>query len=643
MIMTGKARGSGRVLRRGVRRPVLVLLVGSLAPFAAAEAKVAVTGELRQWHKVTLTLDGPLARERDTRPNPFLDYRLTVRFAHESGRPVYDVPGYFAADGHAGETSAEEGREWRAHLSPDEAGRWAWRVSFVKGARAAVDPGAAVEPVAGLDGAAGSFAVLPTDKTGRDLRARGRLQYVGKHHLRFAGSGEFFLKAGADAPETLLAYADFDGTVAGKPQVPLKTWAPHVRDWRPGDPTWKGGKGKGLVGALNYLASRGANAFSFLTYNAGGDGDDVWPFVAREARLHYDCSKLDQWQVVFDHAQSLGLYLHFKTQETENDDQRLSHERTPARVPEALDGGAVGVERRLYYRELVARFGYLLALNWNLGEENTQTPEEQRAMAEAFRQLDPYGHLRVIHTHPGDQDLVYTPLLGDASSLTGASLQNHWSVVHQRVLKWRRESARAGKPWVVANDEQGDASLGVPPDPGYQGFSGRAKEEGGLEYDLHDVRRYTLWGALMAGGAGVEYYFGYSLPENDLLGEDWRSRQLSWDYARVALDFFRDEKVPFAEMEPADALVGNAAEDNGRYGLAKRGEIYLVYLPKGGSAELDLSGSGGRFSVAWLDPRNGGPLQPGSVREVEGGAKAPLGAPPTDADDDWLAVVRRRN
>ena len=124
MVSTVTPRSSGRVVRRGVRRPVLVLLVGSLAPFAAAEAKVAVTGELRQWHKVTLTLDGPFARERDTRPNPFLDYRLTVRFAHESGRPVYDVPAYFAADGHAGETSAEESTEWRAHLSPDQAGRW---------------------------------------------------------------------------------------------------------------------------------------------------------------------------------------------------------------------------------------------------------------------------------------------------------------------------------------------------------------------------------------------------------------------------------------------------------------------------------------------------------------------------------------
>jgi hypothetical protein len=621
---------------------LLLLLAGTLAPVFGADPRVAFSGERRQWHKLTLTLDGPFARERDNDPNPFVDYRLTVRFAHESGSPAYDVPGYFAADGDAGETSAEEGAKWRAHLSPDKPGRWTWRVSFLKGSAAAVDPKATVDAVPGADGATGTFDVLPTDKTGRDFRARGRLQYVGGHYLRSAGAGEYFLKAGADAPETLLAYADFDGTVATKKEAPLKTWTPHVRDWRPGETTWKGGKGKGLVGALDYLASRGVNAVSFLTYNAGGDGDNVWPFVARDARRHYDCSKLDQWQVVFDHAQSLGLFLHVKTQETENDDQRLSHERTPGRVPEALDGGAVGVERRLYYRELVARFGYLLALSWNLGEENTQTPAEQRAMAEAFRESDPYDHLVVIHTHPGDQDLVYTPLLAKGSSLTGASLQNHWDVAHQRVLKWRRASARAGRPWVVANDEQGDAALGVPPDPGVEGFSGRAKEKNGREYDLHDVRRHTLWGTLMAGGAGVEYYFGYSLPQNDLLCEDWRSRERSWGFARVALDFFRDERIPFWEMEPADALVGNAAEDNSRYGLAKPGEVYLVYLPRGGPAELDLTGASGRFTVAWFDPREGGALRQGTVGEVAGGGRVGLGVPPANPTEDWLAVARRR-
>ena len=61
------------------------------------------------WHAVTVTFQGPAARETDTLPNPFLDYRMVVTFTHASGAPRYRVPGYFAADGRAAETSAARG------------------------------------------------------------------------------------------------------------------------------------------------------------------------------------------------------------------------------------------------------------------------------------------------------------------------------------------------------------------------------------------------------------------------------------------------------------------------------------------------------------------------------------------------------
>lgn len=601
------------------------------------DGRVTISGELKQWHKVTLTLAGPFAHERDDDPNPFTDYAFEVEFRHDSGEPVYRVPGYFAADGNAAETSAEAGACWRAHLAPDKAGVWHYRVVFLKGKHAAIGGGGTELPP--YHGVSGQFTIAESDKSGRDFRARGRLAYVGKHHLQFLGSGEYFLKAGADAPETFLAYEDFDGTVATKKNVPLHKWTPHIRDWRPGDPTWKDGKGKGMIGALNYLASQGTNAFSFLTYNAGGDGDNVWPFVERNAKLHYDCSKLDQWAIVFDHATSLGLYLHFKLQEQENDDNRRENSSS---VPESLDGGALGPERKLYCRELIARFAHNLALNWNIGEENTQSPDEQRAMIRYIHETDPYRHPIVIHTFPDWQDRVYSKLLGDQSLLTGASLQNGWNEVHRRTLQWVRASAEAGRPWVVANDEQGPASLGVPPDPGYEGFDGTAKSKPGDKgYTLHDIRKHTLWGNLMAGGAGVEYYFGYQLPQNDLLCEDYRSRQQSWDYCRIALEFFSRHKVPFWNMVNADALVGNHKGDNSRYCLALPGEIYVIYLPTGGTCEIDLSETSGDFAVRWYDPRNGGELQIGSVKEVTGGKTVSPGPPPADEGEDWVILLQK--
>ena len=169
---------------------------------ADGQGAVEISGELKEWHKVTLTLDGPYAHELDNEPNPFTDCNLTVTFTHESGAPSYKVPGYFAADGSAGETSAEAGTKWRAHLAPDKAGTWKYSVSFTRGKHAALDGGGtAVKP---FDGVSGSFKIAKTDKQGRDFRAQGRLQYVGKHHLRFAGSQNYFLKAGPDSPETLL-------------------------------------------------------------------------------------------------------------------------------------------------------------------------------------------------------------------------------------------------------------------------------------------------------------------------------------------------------------------------------------------------------------------------------------------------------
>ncbi|QDU91022.1 hypothetical protein Pla175_44390 [Pirellulimonas nuda] len=607
-----------------------ITLVSS-TPIVHAAATVLVSGELTQWGPVTLTIDGPTASETDDDPNPFTDYALDVTFTHESGSPSYRVPGYFAADGNAAESSAVSGNKWRAHLSPDKTGLWNYKVSFLRGKHVAI--GGEGAPIEGLDGLAGSFNIAPTDKQGRDLRAQGRLQYVGKHFQQFAGSKQYFLKFGADAPETLLAYVDFDNTQTRKPKRgPLKTWGPHVRDWRSGDPTWKDGKGKGLIGAINYLSGRGMNVFSFLTYNAGGDGDNVWPFVDRDDKLHYDCSKLDQWGIVFAHGQQQGMYLHFKLSEHENSGARDSDNVS-------MDAGELGPERKLYLRELIARYAQLLALNWNLGEENTQSVQQQRDMAAYIAQTDPYHHLIVTHTTgawPGHLR-TYGGLIGSQSELTGASIQTRDLMdTHRFVLHWVKQSEQAGKPWVVANDEQDLGSFGTPPDPGYGGY----EQSQGPSID--DLRKYALWGTLMAGGAGVEYYFGYVHPQNDIVCEDWRSREKTWGYARAAHDFFSDQHIPFWEMHNANALVGNPEDQNTRYCLAKPDQLYLVYLPDGGSADLDLTGVNGAFTIKWFDPRGGGQLRVGSRQSAAGGSSVALGSPPSLVDQDWLVVVRRQ-
>lgn len=599
--------------RKGAKPPVLAVSTTPLVLPRKPHGKGAVTvgGDLKQWHKVTLTVDGPYAHELDNAPNPFLDYRMLVLFQHASGSPRYVVPGYFAADGKASDTSAESGTTWRAHLSPDKVGKWSYRVSFVKGKQVAVSNAAGTR-APGFDGKSGSFEVKANDSSGRDMRARGRLQYVGRRHLRFAGSGEYFLKCGADAPENFLAYADFDGDFKkdGHKDDLIKTWQPHVKDWRSGDPTWQNGKGKGIIGAINYLASEGLNSFSFLPFNVGGDDRNVFPYVAYNDWTHLDCSRLDQWEIVFSHGERMGMYLHFKTMETENE--------------MFLDGGDLGPQRKLYYRELIARFAHHMALNWNLGEEiNSASHEQKVAWGNYFHAVDPYKHNIVIH----NMGEPHYDLLGSASALTGFSLQTSkpdFRDVHHRTLDYINRSIAAGKPWVVACDEPGDAQHSLRPD-----------NDAGASHT--DARKNALWGNIMAGGAGLEFYFGYKHAHSDLTCQDFRSRDGFWDYCRYALEFFDKQEIPFWEMKNADGKVSGADA----YCLQKPNALYLVYVKNGGTAMLDMSGARGAFKVQWFNPRTGGSLATGSTGAVTGGSKQSLGLPPRDKDQDWLAVVSR--
>ena len=72
-----------------------------------------------------------------------------------------------------------------------------------------------------------------------------------------------------------------------------------------------GRKGKNIIGALNYLASKGMNSVYFMTYNLdGGDGKDTWVWSGPEVRDRFDVSKLAQWNIVFAHMERLGIAMH---------------------------------------------------------------------------------------------------------------------------------------------------------------------------------------------------------------------------------------------------------------------------------------------------------------------------------------------
>ena len=594
---------------------LVVCFLFSINAISQSENSPGISGELMQWHKVTLTFEGPVSDEKATN-NPFMNYRMTVTFSN--GKQTFVVPGYYATDGDAANSGATAGNKWRCHFVPSETGKWTWRASFRNGMNIAVNDLPMAEEACFFDGETGFFNIGPSDKTAPDFRAKGILQYTGGHYFQFANTKEYFLKGGADSPENFLAYDEIDGTYdadAGSGSYShigtfIHQYNPHKRDWRPGNPTWMDGQGKGIIGALNYLAGKEMNSVYFLTYNLdGGDGRDVWMWIDENERKRFDCSKLDQWEIIFDYMDQLGLMMHVVTQETENDGNL---------------GGSSGLNpvRKLYYRELVARFSHHLALIWNLGEENN-TPDADRIEIAAFiRALDPYNHPITVHTQSNRALEFYDGLLG-ANNFEATSIQSNMPNYHNEAIVLRKRSAAAGRKWAIFGDEQGPDSDGVLPD---------------VNDPTHDIpRKQGLWGNLMGGGAGVEWYFGHQYPNMDINCEDWRSRDIMWDQTRYALNFFHTY-LPFWEMTPADHLI--STEDD--YCFAKEGEVYAIYLRNGGTTELDLSSFNSEFKVKWYNPRTGGSLKNGSLNVVKGGEWRKIGSPPEAQNEDWVVLVRRK-
>lgn len=594
-----------------------------------------ISGELKKWHKITLDLEGPQSSEL-AQPNPFTYYRLDVTFTHESGYPILTIPGFYATDGDAQNTSAKSGNIWRVHIAPEKTGKWNYLVSFKAGEGIVLKEGGVSAGY--MDGKKGSFEIDNSDKPTTDNRGKGRLDYVGTRYLQYQETKEFMLKAGADSPENMLHYTEFDGTLDGYGKLGkdylqlMKDWQPHAQDFEPSMEkfTWKNGKGKNIMGAINYLATKGMNAFSFLTFSVDGDDGCVHPYLVKsdsvfikaskeskaweKALIHdrFDVSKLAQWDQVFEYSETKGMFLHFKTFENEN--------------ASTMGKDYLTDDRKLYYRELIARFGHHLALNWNLSEETNVDVSVIKSTAAFIRNLDAYKHHVVQHTFPPQHgknkiekpnyNYYYYNLVGFQSELTGASLQLHKIDIHEEVKKWIELSEQTGKPWVICNDEQGYATDGITVDATHPSYTGK------IEDNLDEIRGNVLWATLMAGGMGLEYYYGYNCETNDLNNQDHRSREKKYEEAKISLDFFR--KLPFTEMKSMDELTENKKD----FVFGKKDSLYAIYIPKNENVSLMLNGN---WNIQWINPKNG-----------EMGAKKKFMNQLTKPNtSDWVALISK--
>ncbi len=601
---------------------ILILMI-----FSLTLSGQNISGELQRWHKITITANGPNTSESAT-PNPFMNFRFDATFTHENGKK-YVVPGYYAGCDNPAE-GCDSGNKWKVHFTPDRTGKWSYKLSFKQGTNIAVKTGG--ESAKFFDNKTGNFTVAESDKTGRDFRAKnkGKLRYVGEHYLRFTGTGgdtpngAYFIKAGTDAPENTLSYEDFDDTPNRKDL--RKTWQPHQRDYNAADAaeyTWKKGKGTELLGVVNYIASTGLNAFSFLTWNNNGDDQNVFPHLLKVSlgdynkitqknqwkngvhHTRFDVSKMAQWEKIFEYADKRGVFCHFKTMEAEN--------------CLLMDNKKFGNERKVYYRELIARFGHHLALNWNLSEETKMAVELTKATGNYIDKVDPYQNHRVLHTRADKfQDDHYEPQLGQ-NSLTGLSVQTNdldYGELKGDVQRWIKKSKDANRKWVIAVDEPGNAEIGI------------NEDDNGPDDKL--VRNRVLWTTLLGGGMGVEYYYGYETNQTDLNAQDHRSRHKKYTQAAHAVAFFQEHvQNKVVSMIASD----NITKDTDDHVFAKKGELYIVYKPKGGTSTINLPA--GNWNVQWYNPRSGGALS--AAKKI---TNASLVAP---NNNDWVALIKKES
>jgi len=583
-----------------------------------SSAEPVINGAMRAWQPVTISFFGPAASESDNSPNPFLDYRLQVTFTGP-GSQTYNVPGYFDGNGNGGGT----GNVWRVRFTPDQAGTWSYQASFRQGANVAISTSASAGSATSFDGTSGSFSITSRESSAPGFLSKGRLSYDNRYFLKTLGDNKHWIKGGTDSPENFLGYDGFDSTPASH------DYSPHITDWQSGDPDWGAQDGRGIIGALNYLATRRVNSIYVLLMNIGGDGQDVWPFrgsinpagSSSNDNTHFDISKLYQWEMVFSHAQEKGINLNLVLNEGEQANKQ------------ELDNAQLGTERKLYYREMIGRFGHHNALQWMLCEEYNHgdlaiSPTMIKSWAQYISDVDPYDHPTSVH-NAGENG--WDPFFGDNRfDLTsyqyypgyGGSVLSYGDKVEQL----RTKASAEARPIAIGMDEfwrlkQVDDQSHSTTWPYYSGQS--------------FLRKNALWPIYFSGGM-VEY-----LTEDGLDTEDFSPYAKMWDYTWYARKFMEDN-IPFWEMQPMDHLLtgeGSGYDEDGQV-LAKPGEVYAVYLPDASpSGSFDLSGASGSFSKRWYNPRTGN--FEGGTSTITGGSSLALGAPPSSSNEDWVVLLEQ--
>lgn len=247
--------------------------------------------------------------------------------------------------------------------------------------------------------------------------------------------------------------------------------------------------------------------------------------------------------------------------------------------------GAGGEDEHRYIRYAVARLSAFSNITYDLGDDLDSFRDEKWAheTGTLIESWDPYKHLATSHpVHPEHQDR--------ASAWFGFTSIQDWSRrQHALMLEQRQIQMKTGRIIPQTNEEYGYEDHyphWAPLPPG----------------DSADTLRRVAWDIAMAGAYGTT---GESTRRGTNIWPDTGGGWINGrgDDSMVMLkgyehmvDFFTS--FEWWKTEPHDELV-----NNGAYCLAEPGEIYAVYLPKGGDVTIQLAP--GSYAAKWFSPNTG--------------------------------------
>jgi hypothetical protein len=272
-------------------------------------------------------------------------------------------------------------------------------------------------------------------------------------------------------------------------------------------------------------------------------------------------------------------------------------------------------DERRFLRYAVARFSAFSNVTWDLGDdlEGYRSDEWTHQTGTLIEDWDPYRHLATSHP-------IKTVHQDRGSAWFGFTSYQDWSrKQHALMLESRELQKRTGRIIPQTNEEYG-----------YEDHYPMWAEPGS---DSADVLRRTAWDIVMAGGyqtAGETCRRGTNIyPDTgggwmNGRGDDTMTMFLGYGHM---VDFFTG--FEWWKTEPHDELV-----DAGNYCLAKPGEIYAVYLPRGGKNTVRLQN--GTYRAEWFSALSGERI---ALPDIRGRSWISPEAPDRN---DWALLLQRR-